>query len=147
MLRRVFYSVPSRLIGHRLRLRLFDERLDIYLGGPNQFTLPGGRARPDGRHGHVIDYRPVIHALRAAMPERLACRITVELLALAHERACEADLASLIAVELVAGRLPDMALLRAHFLPDPAALPAITVSHPPLAAYENLGTLSLGDAA
>jgi transposase InsO family protein len=27
-LRKVFYSVPSRLIGHRLRVRLFDDRLE-----------------------------------------------------------------------------------------------------------------------
>ena len=106
MLRKVFYSVPSRLIGHRLRVRLFDDRLEVFLGGTHQFTLPRGRAHPDGRHGHVVDYRHIIHALRrkpmallglvyrdslfpraayahafeamrAALPDRLACRITV----------------------------------------------------------------------
>ena len=176
MLRKVFYSVPSRLIGHRLRVRLFDDRLEVYLGGTRQFTLPRGRSRPDGRHGHVIDYRHVIHALRrkpmallgliyrdslfpraayasafealrVALPDRLACRITVELLALAHERACEAELAGLIEAELTANRLPDIAVLRARFAPDPAALPDINVVHPPLAAYEDLGVLNHGDVA
>jgi hypothetical protein len=176
MLRKVFYSVPPRLIGHRLRVRLFDDRLEVFLGGTHQFALPRGRSRPDGRHGHVVDYRHVIYALRrkpmallglvyrdslfprpayarafealrAALPDRLACRVTVELLALAHERACEADLAGLIEAELTAGRLPDMAVLRARFAPDPAALPDITVVHPPLAAYEDLGALGQGDAA
>ena len=33
LLRRVFYTVPSRLIGHRLRVRLYDDRLDCFLGG------------------------------------------------------------------------------------------------------------------
>jgi len=28
-LRRVFYSVPSRLIGHRLNVHLYDDRLDV----------------------------------------------------------------------------------------------------------------------
>src|SRR3712207_5536641 len=32
LLRKVFYSVPSRLIGHRLRVRLYDDRLEVYLG-------------------------------------------------------------------------------------------------------------------
>ncbi len=32
-LRRIFYKVPSRLIGHRLRVRLYDERLECLLGG------------------------------------------------------------------------------------------------------------------
>ena len=29
-LRRVFYAVPSRLVGHRLRVRLYDDRLVLY---------------------------------------------------------------------------------------------------------------------
>ncbi len=32
-LKKVFYSVPSRLIGHRLRVRLYDDRLDLFIGG------------------------------------------------------------------------------------------------------------------
>src|SRR3954447_5486921 len=32
VLRRVFYTVPSRLIGHRLRVRIFDDRLECLLG-------------------------------------------------------------------------------------------------------------------
>src|SRR6266446_10949809 len=64
VLRKVFYSTPSRLIGHRLRVRLYDDRLDVYLGATLQMTMPRGRARPNGAHGHVIDYRHLIHSLR-----------------------------------------------------------------------------------
>jgi hypothetical protein len=32
ILKKVFYSVPSRLIGHRLRVRLYDDRLECFLG-------------------------------------------------------------------------------------------------------------------
>ena len=46
LLRKVFYSVPSRLMGHRLRVRLFDDRLEVFLGGTHQFVLPRGRSRP-----------------------------------------------------------------------------------------------------
>ena len=67
VLRRVFYTVPSRLIGHRLRVRLYDDRLDCFLGSSLVLTLRRGRIAPDrlahGRHGHVIDYRHIIHAL------------------------------------------------------------------------------------
>ena len=175
-LRKVFYSVPSRLIGHRLRARLYDDRLEVYLGGSHQFALPRGRPHPDGRHGHVVDYRHVIHslrrkplallglvyrdrlfprpayarafeALRAGLPDRLACRVAVELLALAHERACEAELAAALEAELDAGRLPDAAALRARFAPDAAALPEVTVLHPPLGDYEEIATMRRGDAA
>ena len=45
-LRKVFYTVPSRLIGHRLRVRLYDDRLDLFIGGTPLMTLTRGRAHP-----------------------------------------------------------------------------------------------------
>jgi hypothetical protein len=63
-LRKVFYTVPSRLIGQRLRVRLFDDRLELFVGGTALMTLPRGRPGRDGKRGHVIDYRHVIHALK-----------------------------------------------------------------------------------
>jgi transposase InsO family protein len=176
VLRKVFYSVPSRLIGHRLRVRLFDDRLEVYLGGTHQFTLPRGRAHPNGRHGHVVDYRHVIHSLRrkpmalmglvyrdqlfprqayarafeamcAKLPARVACRTMVDLLALAHERACEAELAERLDEDLKAGRLPDLKSLRALFSPDADAVPDITVSYAPLSAYEELTRGHQGEVA
>lgn len=172
VLRKVFYSTPSRLIGHRLRVRLHDERLDVYLGASLQMTMPRGRARPNGKHGHVVDYRHVIHALKrkpmalmglvyrdklfprqaharafdamvAKLPARAACRNMVELLALAHDRACEAELGERISQDLDKGRLPDMKVLRALFMPDIAALPEITVSYAPLSLYDELATVGV----
>jgi hypothetical protein len=183
VLRKVFYSVPSRLIGHRLRVRLFDDRLEVHLGGTHQMTLPRGRAHPNGRHGHVVDYRHVIHSLRrkpmalmglvyrdqlfprqaytrafeaytrafeamgAKLPARTACRTMVDLLALAHERACEAELAERLDEDLKAGRLPDLKRLRAIFSPDAGAVPDITVSYAPLSAYEDLARVDQGEVA
>jgi len=166
-LRKVFYTVPSRLIGHRLRVRLYDDRLDLLLGGTPLMTLPRGRASANGKHGHVVDYRHVIRSLRrkpmalvglvyrdALFPreayrrmferlidrlsERAACRMMVELLSLAHERACEAELAGILDADLAADRLPDMAVLRARFAPDPATLPEIVVPLAPLSGYDIL---------
>lgn len=166
-LRKVFYTVPSRLIGHRLRVRLFDDRLDVFTGGTRLLTLPRGRARANGKHDQVVNYHHVIHSLRRKpmallhlvyrdklfprqeyrrafealtdrLPERQACKITVELLALAHERSCERALAAELARVLEAGGLPDLAVLRRHFAPDPACLPAVTVQSVPLDSYEAL---------
>ncbi len=174
-LRKVFYTVPSRLIGHRLRVRLYDDRLDVFIGGTQLMTLPRGRAHADGKHGQVVNYRHVIHALRKKpmallnlvyrdqlfpreayrrtfdllierLPERQACRTMVELLAMAHERGCESELADELAAGLEAGQLPDMAALRARFAPDPARLPEVVVHLTPLNAYEALLGLT-GDAA
>jgi hypothetical protein len=176
-LRKVFYTVPSRLIGHRLRVRLYDDRLEVFLGSTHLLSLPRGRAHPDGRHDQVVNYRHVIHALRRkpmallnlvyrdqlfpreayrhafealreALPERQACRITVDLLALAHDRGCEAELANTLAADLGAGRLPDITALRARFAPDPACVPLVTVTLASLASYESLlGSATVGDAA
>ena len=66
--RHAFYTVPSRLIGHRLHLRVHDDRIDAYLGAAHLLTLPRGRA-PSKKAGrtttHIIDYRHVIGSLRA----------------------------------------------------------------------------------
>ena len=83
-------------------------------------------------------YRRTFDALLQRLPEKQACRIMVDLLALAHDRGCEAELADLLAADLEAGRLPDMSAVRAHFAADPARLPHVVVHLVPLTAYEDL---------
>src|ERR1700720_4497209 len=166
ILRRVFYSVPSRLIGHRLNVHLYDDRLDCFLGSTHLLTLRRGRPpQGSGKHGHVVDYRHVIHALRkkpmallnlvyrdqlfprcayarafeallAKESEKQACRTMVGLLALAHDRACEAALAHAIEADLDAGSLPDLDRLRDRFKPDQAAIPHVAIELVPLSAYD-----------
>jgi hypothetical protein len=163
----VFYTVPSRLIGHRLRARLYDDRLEIFMGGTQLMTLPRGRAHSDGRHDQVVNYHHVIHSLRkkpmallnlvyrdklfpsmayrrtfevlvANLPEKMACKVTVELLALAHDRGCERELAEELEGVLNAGQLPDPVALRRQFGPDPSALPTVTVQQVGLDSYDAL---------
>jgi ABC-type glycerol-3-phosphate transport system substrate-binding protein len=62
----------------------------------------------------------------------------VNLLALAHDRGCEAELAAQLNADLSAGQLPDIAALRTRFAADPAALPEVVVHLTPLIAYEAL---------
>ena len=167
VLRKVFYTVPSRLIGYRLRVRLHDDRLDLFIGATHLMTLPRGRPRSNGTHGHVVNYRHVIHSLRkkpmalmnlvyrdqlfpreayrqtfelavSRMPERQACRLTVKLLAIAHEHGCEAELADALTVCLKDDKLPDLDVLRARFAPDPTTLPKIDVQMPTIDTYEAL---------
>jgi transposase InsO family protein len=176
VLRKVFYTVPSRLIGHRLRVRLYDARLELFVGGTALMTLARGRPGPNGKHGHVVDYRHVIHALRRkpmalanlvyrdqlfprdayrltferlreALPLRTACKTMVELLRLAHERTCEAQLADVLAEDLAQRRLPDLEALWARFAPDPARLPEVSVQLAALADYEALIDSSAGVVA
>jgi len=94
-------------------------------------------------------YRRTFELLLARLPERQACRLMVDLLALAHERGCEGELADKLSAALKARKLPDMAALRAHFAPDPAELPNVVVQLVPLDAYEALigAGVTMGDAA
>lgn len=62
-LRKVFYTVPSRLTGQRLRVRLFDDRLDLFIGGTPLMTLTRGRPHASGKYNQAV-YRRVIHSLR-----------------------------------------------------------------------------------
>jgi hypothetical protein len=66
------------------------------------------------------------------------CKITVELLALAHDRGCERELAEQLATTLDAGELPDIIALRTFFAPDPAQLPTVNVRLASLQGYEAL---------
>ena len=166
-LRRVFYTVPSNLIGHRLGGRVYDDRIELFLSGTHLLTLPRGRAGATGPNAHVVNYRHVIHSLKkkpmallnliyrdALFPreayrrcfetalervgERRACRLAVALLALAHEENCEADLAHAIDRALNAGRLPDLDKLKARFAPRPGSMPSVRIAKPLLAGYGTL---------
>jgi hypothetical protein len=171
LLRRVFYTVPSQLIGHRLRVRLYDDRLECLLGSTPVITLARGRTY-QGRHGphrtlHVVDYRHVIHALRrkpaallnlvyrdqlfprdayrrtwerliAAQSPRIACQIMVGLLALAHERACEADLAVELDRLVAADILPDLDALQRQFGRAEGRIADVTVVLPSPSIYDAL---------
>jgi transposase InsO family protein len=172
ILRRVFYSVPSRLIGHRLHVHLYDDRLDCFLGSTHLLSLRRGRP-PQGRgkHGHVVDYHHVIHALRrkpmallnlvyrdqlfprgayarafeallAKQSEKQVCHTMVGLLALAHDRACEAELADAIDADLDAGRLPELDRLRERFTTDRVAIPQVAVEFVPLCVYDELAAVA-----
>src|SRR5437899_2774360 len=176
MLRRVFYSVPSRLIGHRLNVHLYDDRLECFLGSTQLLSLRRGRPpQGSGRHCHVVDYHHVIHALRkkpmallnlvyrdqlfprrayarafevllVKESEKQACRTMVGLLALAPDRACEAAPPPAIDAALPAVSLPDLASLRDRFKPDQAAIPHVAVELVPLSAYDELAAVRAPNA-
>jgi hypothetical protein len=116
-IKRVIYSVPSRLIGAQLLVRIYDERLDIFHG--HQCTLSLQRVyAPKSLRSRSIDYKHIIHSL-AKKPHAFkcsqlrddivpegdftfiwknitalgvtdeACRYMVDLLLLAHNYDCE----------------------------------------------------------
>lgn len=130
--RRVTYTVPSRLQGEVLQVRLYDDRLLCYLG--HVFVIELKRLRPEGdTRGRVVDYRHVIHslvkkpqafrhcvlrddllpnseyraiwkALDRQLAPKEACKLMVGLLHLAAKQDCEKDLAQRVQALLNTGK-------------------------------------------
>jgi len=151
----VFYSAPSQLIGQRLRVHVYDDRIEAWLGATHIVTHPRLRGRDDGTRVHCVNYRHVIHTLRRkpqalagsvyrdglfprteyaqawtrlsnALPRKEACRRMVDLLGLAHDENCEAELAILIAEDLTAKKLPDAKNMQSRLTPRQREMPEDT---------------------
>jgi transposase len=155
------YSVPSRLMGRRLQVRQYADRLELYYADTLVETVP----RTHGRNGHRIDYRHIIGSLvrkpgafaRYRFREdlfprphfRLAydrlcvwhgSRADVEyvrilqLAALTMESRVETSLASL----LEAGEVFDYRRVQQLVDPKPAPVPQVRLREPDLGAYDRL---------
>ena len=64
LLKTVFYSVPSRLIGPSPARASLRRSARCFLGLASLMIVRRGRPHLNGNHGHMIDYRHVIHSLR-----------------------------------------------------------------------------------
>ena len=166
--RRVFYTVPSRLIGQLLRVRIYDDRLDCYLSDKLVYTVARGQRGAGGQLGYQIDYRHIIHSLRnkpgallnlsyrdqlfpqpvyreifefaltQLRDDRQACRFAVDLLSLAHERNCENELAAVLKDNLDRGELPKLSELRGRFHSTLESLPTMMIELPSLTDYDSM---------
>lgn len=163
--RGILYSAPSRLIGHRLKVRVYADRLDCYLSGALVHSAP--RASRAGNIRRVLDYRHFIEGLKrkpqafkglafrdelfpreayrrmwdeleAHLTQREACKTMVGLLELAAREGVEAVLATRLNALLVAGQLPDLKALREEFAPRHAEHPVVNIEMPPASCYDAL---------
>jgi len=161
------YSVPSRLAGHRLKVRLYSAHLEAWLGGVKVFEcerLYGNSAQPrpkliDWRHmlpslkrkpgafaRWVLrdamfprsEYAQTWQRLRERLEERTACRLMVDLLDLADQANVVAELASVLTQLLESNGLPNIDELRERFAPRPTRMPVVQVVMPPTAVYDEL---------
>ncbi|WP_341923400.1 IS21 family transposase [Polaromonas sp. YR568] len=163
----VHYSVPSRLVGHRLKVRLHNAHLEAWLGGVKVFECERLRGSVQIRHPKRIDWRHMLPSLRrkpgafarwvlrdAMFPrseyaqaweriskrlgEREACRLMVGLLDLADRANVVAELAAILGVLGDRDELPDIEVLRAQFAPRHALMPIVQVMLPAASVYDDL---------
>lgn len=170
--RHVLYTVPSQLIGQRLRIHLYHDRLQCYVGQSLAITLVRVYPAPGTTRARQIDYRHVIHALAAKpqafrraqlrddilpsdnyralwalvdeqLDERTACKWMVTVLRLAYDYDCEGLLVQELLQAGRQGQLPSRQQLQARFLPSKAHHHAQTaVAQHCLSSYDSLLTLS-----
>lgn len=160
------YSTFTRLIGHRLSVRLYTDRVECYLGGECVFTCPRAVRNPGQRFTRRIDYRHMVEnlkrkpgafarwifrddvfprtiyrqtweSLRTRLPERQGCKIIIDLLALAAD-GHEAELARELERLYERNELPDPDTIRHALAPRPVSVPDVTVSLPQLGLYDAL---------
>ena len=137
------YSVPARLIGENLRLHIFDDRIEAFVGATRAITLPRVYSVNHER-ARCIDYRHLINAL-ARKPQafrysqlrddllpnatyraiwqhldehleaRAACKRIVGILALAARTECEQALGVYLSEQIAAGTIPTVHVLEQRF--------------------------------
>ncbi len=163
--RGILYSAPSRLIGHRLKVRIYGDRLECYLSGALVHTT--ARASRAGNNRRALDYRHFLESLKrkpqafkglafrdelfprdayrrtwevldATLSQRQACKTMVGLLELAARDGVEATLAARLNALLVDGCLPDLKVLREEFAARHAECPVVNVEIPPVSCYDDL---------
>jgi hypothetical protein len=148
------YSVPSRLAGHRLKVRLYNAHLEAWLGGVKVFECERLYATTRDRHPKRIDWRHMLPSLkrkpgalarwvlrdamfprseyarawqhlRERLDERSACRLMVDLLDLAEQANVVAELAGVLTELMEENKLPDIEALRGRFAPRSPLMPSV----------------------
>ena len=165
--RLMVYSVPSRLSGERLRVHLYDDRRQCYLGTPWVLRLPRIYAPKGKRRGRCIDYRHVIGSLKkkpmafyrsrlrddllpsadyrciwevlqAHLEPRSACRLMVGALALAAEYDCEQVLGEYLLKAIAQETLPSLVELQRRFGRQTQTIPTQRLQQHSLQSYDQL---------
>ena len=161
------YSVPSRLVGHVLKVRLFSARLEAWLGGVKVFECERLYSSTTDKYPRRIDWRHMLPALKrkpgafarwvlrdAMFPrseyartwahisdrltERQACKLMVSLLDLADRANVVNELAGVLHGLVEQGEVPDLDALVDRFAPRPACMPEVRVVLPAPIVYDAL---------
>ncbi len=165
--KRVLYTVPSRLIGERLQIQLYHDKLDLYVGQTRALTLPRVYPKPGESRARRIDYKHVIRSLASkpqafrysqlhddllptqtyrtlwehvdqALPKRDACKWMVTVLRLAYEYDCESQLGAELLRDVLDGKLPDIKTIQARFLRPSGVANHVSPPQHALADYDDL---------
>ncbi len=156
------YTLPSRLIGHRVQVRVYANYLEVRYRG--ELVACPERVRGDALNG--IDYRHLAHSLvrkpgafrryvyREALFPTLTFRRAYDVLAERSEKwadleyvrilylaatTMECEVEAALSALLEAGEVPEHDVVKARVAPSfPLAVPEVHVDTPDLSAYDAL---------
>lgn len=156
LVKRVIYTVPSRLIGEKLRLHIYHDRIEAYLGTTYVITLPRHFAANNNRRARCVDYRHVISSLERKpqafrysqlrdellpsdtyryiweqldqnLDPRAACKAIVGILSLANKTDRETELGDYIFGKMANNCIPKLHELQKKFNKNKGVIPEIDV--------------------
>ncbi len=165
--KRVVYTVPSRLIGKALRVHIYDSRLEVYLGSTHTVTLQRIFVKDKNHRAKQVDYRHVITSLERKpqafrysqlrdelLPNKTykavwefvdlhqdahkACKTMVGILGLAHRENCEEELGRYLHNLLEKKIVPNLYKLQQKFGSHDPRIPLLDVTQPPVSTYDGL---------
>ena len=165
--KRVIYTVPSRLIGKTLRVHIYDNRLEIYLGSTHTVTLQRIFVKDNNHRAKQVDYRHVITSLERkpqafrysqlrdellpndtykAVWEFLdlhqdahkACKTMVGILGLAHRADCEEKLGTYLDNLLARNVVPTLYKLQQKFDTYKSKIQPQDLTQPSASTYDGL---------
>ncbi len=155
------YSVPSQLIGEWVKVRVYDDRLEVWYADQVQVTIE----RLLGRFRHRVNYRHVIESLvrkpgaferyryRDDLFPTVVFRRAYDAITAAHTvtrrgdlqylrvlhlaaRTMECDVATALELLLSDGQVPSYDLVRELVAPEQAWVPHMAVLEPDLADFD-----------
>ena len=166
-IKKVLYTVPSRMIGENVRIHVYHDRLAFFIGQTLTSTLARIYPKASQERARCIDYRHIIHSL-SAKPQafrflqfrdellptdtyrqlwqhcdqqfdaRDACKWIVGVLRLAMDHDCEQRLGNeLLAVVDNHQALPSLKALQERYL-GTTQVPMIPARQQDLASYDHL---------
>jgi len=165
VVKKIMYSVPSRLIGTLLRVHLYNDRLVCYLGGEETLELARIREKRGRRidYHHVISslaqkpqafrysilrndllpdatYKEIWHYLDKLCSARQACKLMVSILKLASDSKQQGQLGIEVLGMLTVGKIPVLGGLQEKYASQirKQSLPQVVSTQHSLADYDKL---------
>jgi hypothetical protein len=165
--KRILYTVPSRMIGENVRVHIYHDRLAFYIGQTLASTVARLYLKPGQERARCIDYRHIIHSLSAKpqafrflqfrdellpteayraiwrycdqqFESREACKWIVGVLRIAADYACEERLGNELLMGMSSNKpLPALKTLQDRFLGN-KPIPIIPARQQDLESYDHL---------